>query len=120
MSSQVNIQGLITSTPVGSQKIGPLVVSNTINIAAVTLVSMSATISPSAISVPVGATACIITPPNNTPTTITFKTSSNSGDTGLPISPTQSSLFAFAATIPTTITFAFGATFNGTLDVKFF
>lgn len=120
MASQLNIQGLITSLLTGSQKVGPIVIANTINIGSVTAVPMtSATATVTLPATAAGATpiACLIVPPANNGASITMKTSSNSGDVGLPIGTSTASLFSFAATAPTTITFAFGATGASTMEV---
>lgn len=120
MASQVNIQGLITSLLTGSQKVGPIVIANTINIGSVTAVPMTATTA--TVTLPTGAEgatpiACLITPPANNGASITMKTSSNPSDAGLPIGPATASLFSFAATPPTSLTFTFGATGASLMEV---
>lgn len=122
MTSQVNIQGLITSTAIGTEKIGVLAIPNTVNVAASYVVPMSA----STATIPVPATgatpvvACLIIPPVSSTVGITFKLSTNNADTGLPISSSLPTLLSFAATSPTSMSFAFASTSTTqVVNVKF-
>lgn len=123
MASQINIQGLITSTPIGTVKIGPIVITNTVNIAAESTVSMAAASATIPVPSAAGATpfaGCIIIPPTSSTIPVVFKMSTNSGDTGLPLGASTASLITYGSTTPTYLSFAFSPTANNTVQVKFF
>lgn len=56
-------------------------------------------------TVPAGAVAVVLVPPANSTTAVTYRTSANSGDTGLPLNAgALPNVHAFPATPPTSVT----------------
>lgn len=118
MQSQINIQGLIQPILSGGKKIGPLVIANpNADIGSITTIEIAT--GSVTIAVPLGAIAALIVPSTTNAATISFKTSLNSGDTGLPISPDLPTLLTFPTTIPTTMLFTMGAGGTGIIEVNF-
>lgn len=96
----IAITGTITGLTGGSRTIAPPVISSTTAVDEVRTIALAGN---TTINIPTGAVACVITPPANNTTQLTFK--GVSGDTGLRISrthPTMIALETLTPSVPTT------------------
>ena len=102
MAGEVTIAGSDTGAPAGQRVLGPLTVQGGATVGET--VAGSLTSGDNTFAVPVGAIGVVIIPPLTGGTvTLKVRTSSNSGDAGLPISSTLPSVLVFPASAPTSV-----------------
>ena len=103
MSSTLTISGSSVGEPAGSRAIGPVSITNATAVGET--ISMALANGDNVITIPTGAVAVLIVPPSGNASTITYRTSLNNADGGVPISQgTFPFLHSFPSTPPTTIT----------------
>jgi hypothetical protein len=101
LAGTVTITALSSSEPGGERILGPISTQGTIVIGetlAVPLVTGDNTF-----AVPAYSTGVVIVQPTNGSVTLTVRTSSNSGDTGLPLSPVNPFFYTFPTAVPTSL-----------------
>lgn len=101
MAGTVTISGSSSSEPAGQRILGPITIQGSIVVG--DTVAQSLNTGDNTIVVPVGTTAVVIIPPPTGGVALTYRTSLNAGDAGLPLSPNQPFLHVFPATEPTSI-----------------
>ncbi len=101
MAGTVTITGLSASEPAGQRTLGPMSVQGTIVIGDTQ--SQSLTSGDNTFNIPAGAVGVVIIPPSTGAATLKYRTSLNSGDAGLPISPTQPFVHVFPSPIPVSV-----------------
>lgn len=101
MAGTVSITGLSASEPAGQRVLGPLSVQGSIVVGDTSAGAL--TIGDNTIAIPAGAVGVVVIPPAAGAATLKYRTSLNSGDAGLPISPTQPFVHVFPSPIPTSI-----------------
>lgn len=101
MAGSLTISGLSAGEPAGQRTFGPLTIQGS-TIVGETLEVLLAS-GDNTFAIPTGSTAVLIVPPANGSATLKLRTSSNSGDTGLPISITFPSVYSLPSTVPTSL-----------------
>lgn len=101
MAGIVSIQGLSASEPAGQRVLGPLSIQGSIVVG--DTFSGSLVLGDNTIPIPAGAVGAVIIPPSTGAAQLKYRTSLNSGDAGLPISPSQPFVHIFPSPIPTSI-----------------
>jgi hypothetical protein len=101
MAGTFTITGADTGLPTGGQTVGPLTVVGTAVVGEMIPVILAS--GDNTISVPSGAVGVLIVPPTTNTNTLKYRTSSNSGDTGLSIAPASFSVHMFPLTAPTSL-----------------
>jgi len=115
MASSITISGVKPGVGAGPQTIGPLTITANASIGAVTDIVLAS--GANTITVPAGSTAMVIVPPTTNTQTLTLK--GVTGDTGVPLSPTQPSVISFPASAPSTVVLTAGALFSGITEISF-
>ena len=103
MAGTFTWSGMSAGEPGGERVFGPLTVTGAMVIGETVSVALAS--GNNTIAVPSGAVAVTVIPPANNTTTLTFRTSLNSGDTGLPLDPAWPGVFMypFPSIAPTSI-----------------
>lgn len=101
MAGTVTISGLSASEPAGQRVLGPLSIQGTVVIG--DTVSESLNSGDNTIVVPSGSVGVVVVPPSTGSAALKYRTSLNSGDAGLPISPSAPSIHTFPSPAPTSI-----------------
>ena len=112
------ISGMSAGEAQGQRVFGPLTITNTATVEETLSVALSS--GANVFTVPTLAVAVMIIPPVNNATSITFKTSLNSSDTGLPLNSLAIPfVYPFPATAPTTLTLTAGASISTATTLVF-
>ena len=101
MAGTVSITGLSASEPTGQRTLGPLSIQGTVVVGDTQSQALSS--GDNTINIPAGAVGVVVVPPSTGTATLKYRTSLNSSDTGLPISPAQPFVHVFPSPIPTAI-----------------
>jgi hypothetical protein len=101
MAGTLTISGLSASEPAGQRVLGPITVQGTIVVGDTVATSLG--LGDNSIDIPSGAVGVVIIPPSTGAATLKYRTSLNSSDDGLPISPTQPFVHVFPSTAPTSV-----------------
>ena len=101
MAGTVTITGLSASEPTGQRTLGPISIQGSVVIGDTSAGALNS--GDNTIAVPAGAVGVVIVPPTTGTATLKYRTSLNSGDTGLPISASQPFVHVFPSPIPTSI-----------------
>lgn len=83
MAGTLTIGGLAAGLPAGEEVIGPITITGTTAITALTGYVLAS--GDTTITIPTGAVAALLVAPTNGTATLKVRTSQNSGDAGLPI-----------------------------------
>ena len=102
MAGNITLSGLSASEPAGQRVLGPISIQGSIVIGDTFSGGLSS--GDNVINIPAGAVGVVIIPPSTGAAVLKYRTSANSGDAGLPISPNQPFVHVFASPIPTTVT----------------
>lgn len=118
MAGSITITGLSASEPAGQRSFGPLTVTGT-QVIGETLEAPLAS-GDNTFAIPTGSVAALILTPTNGTANLTLRTSSNSGDTGLPINGAGFPfVYCFPATIPASLIINSSAAVPSPLTVAF-
>lgn len=101
MAGVVTITGLSASEPAGQRVLGPITIQGTIVVGDTVTESLNA--GDNVIPIPSGSTGVVIIPPSVGGATLLVRTSLNSGDSGLPLSPYNPFVYTFPSPAPTTV-----------------
>lgn len=119
MAGQVTITGNDTGSPAGQRVLGPLTVVGSATVGATSVEGLAS--GDNTLSVPPGATGCVIIPPQNGAVALKLRSSLNSGDAGLPISANQPSEYTFpTGGAPTTLILNAGSAQAALLTIWWF
>lgn len=101
MAGIVSITGSSASEPAGQRTLGPISVQGSVVVG--DTFSGSLLIGDNTIAIPAGAVGVVVIPPSGGAAVLKYRTSLNSGDVGLPISPSQPFVHVFPTPIPTAV-----------------
>ena len=112
------IMGMSAGEPQGQRVFGPLTISNTAVVGETLSVALSS--GDNTYTVPTGSVAVMIIPPANNSTAIKFRTSQNSGDTGLSLNPGSIPfVYAFPSSAPSSVILNAGSSVSALTTIAF-
>lgn len=101
MAGTVTITGASASEPTGQRVLGPITIQGSIVIG--DTVTQALALGDNTIPIPTGSTGVVLVPPPTGSATLLYRTSLNSGDSGLPISPAEPFVHTFPSPAPTVV-----------------
>lgn len=113
----LTITGMSASEAAGERVFGPLSIQGT-QVIGETLVAPLAA-GDNTFAVPANAVACLIVPPENNTVTLKIRTSLNSSDGGLPISPVNPVVYPFPALAPANLIITAGGVSSAPFTIAF-
>lgn len=117
MAGTVTVTGSDTGAPAGARTLGPLAITGTTALGATTVEGLSS--GDNTIQIPAGAVGAVIIPPAGGTATLKLRSNLNNADGGLPISPTQPTVYVFPTTAPTSLIINASSTQAALMDVWF-
>jgi len=116
MSGSLTIGGSATE-PAGERIIGPLQIQGNQVVGETLAVPLAS--GDNTFAIPAGAVLALIIPPQNNSVALKVRTNLNSGDAGLPISPTNPMPYPFPATAPASLIITASGVVTAPLSIVF-
>jgi hypothetical protein len=101
MAGTVTLTGLSAGEPAGERNLGPLSIEGAVVIGETIAVPLSS--GDNTFTVPLSAIGVIVIPPSTGTAALTYRTSANSSDAGLPLSPYEPFMHTFSTSPPTSV-----------------